>query len=740
MLSKYTKNLSIRSKLLAILLGVSLGSTLLVSFLSWERSRANLSGTIRDYLTNIRASNANQIESFFQGLRNHVETLSEDRMVVEAMVKFNRDYDKLNGKYIPPEWDTKIEEYYRESFFSKLAKATDGKLSYGVYEPRVQAAKYLQYYYIANNPNPVGEKDKLAMAADGSDYSKVHSSYHNIFQHLIQTYGYYDLFLIDYHTGHIVYSVYKETDYATSLDKGPYRQSGLAQIVKKVRQNPERRSVQIVDFHTYRPSYGAPAAFLGAPIYNGPHIVGILAVQLPVEEIDKVLNQDGNWESSGLGKTGEIYLVGSDLLMRSDSRLLIENPQAYQKALSASGTALENRKKIELFNTSILLQKANTETVYQALEGKEGTAVTQNYKGKTVLSSYAPLDLQGLDWVILSEIERSEAYQPVNAVQIYLFIVTAIIAVLVTWIASAVASKFVKPVERLVSGMRQLSQGEVDIEVKPESKDEFGQLAKDFNKTVTSVRQLTEALEQKKQENEALLLSILPAPVVERLKTDEAQIADSVKLATIMFARISGMAVVNQVSNSQKITALLNELISAFDRAAIKHEVSKIKTNGDLYIASCGVLKPRLDSTKLMMAFAVEMFSILQKFNHDHQEELDEMIGRKLRLSIGIDDGPVLAGIVGREKFSYDVWGETVSVADFLQLNANSESSEIMVTQEVYERLQDLYQFERGEDLEIHEIEQKLETWVIRNPLINSVKNDSVDINLVKDDYHEVEV
>ena len=247
-------------------------------------------------------------------------------------------------------------------------------------------------------------------------------------------------------------------------------------------------------------------------------------------------------------------------------------------------------------------------------------------------------------------------------------------------------------------------------------------------------------MEQKKQENEALLLSILPAPVVERLKTDKAQIADSVKLATIMFARISGMAVVNQVSNSQKITALLNELISSFDRAAIKHEVSKIKTNGDLYIASCGVLKPRLDSTKLMMAFAVEMFSILQKFNHDHQEELDEMIGRELRLSIGIDDGPVLAGIVGREKFSYDVWGETVSVADFLQLNANSESSEIMVTQEVYERLQDLYQFERGEDLEIHEIEQKLETWVIRNPLINSVKNDSVDINLVKDDYHEVEV
>lgn len=728
MLNRYSKNLSIKSKLLVILLGVSLGSTLLISFLSWERSRSNLRGTIKDYLSTIRTSNANQMESFFQGLNNHVETLSEDRMVVEAMVKFNKDYDELNNEFIPPEWNKELEQHYEKNFFPRLSKAISGKINYETYEPRSQAAKYLQHYYIAENPNKVGEKDKLVAAKDGSNYSKTHREYHEIFRHLIQTYGYYDLFLIDYQTGEIVYSVYKETDYATSLNEGPYRQSGLAQLVEQVRENPERRNVQTVDFQTYRPSYGVPAAFLGAPIYNGPHIVGILAVQLPVEELDRVLNKDGDWKSAGLGETGELYLVGSDSLMRSDARLLVEDPEAYQKTLNAGGTSPENRRLIELFETSILLQKVDTATVRRALQGETGSTVTKNYRGKTVFSSYAPLDLPGLDWVILSEIEVSEAFKPVNAVQIYLFIVTAIIVVLVTWIASAAATNFIKPINKLGEAMSRLSKGERDVEVKQDSQDEFGQLADNFNQTVTSVNELTQALEKEKSKNEALLINILPGPVVKRLKEDETQVADSVKLATVIFARISGLGAITAGGNFQRVTALLSELIGAFEKAGVKHEVGKVKTNGDLYIGVCGVLRPRLDSTKRAMAFAVEMFGILQQFNNEHKNELRDIIGRELRMSIGIDDGPVLAGIVGKKKFSYDVWGETVSIADFLQLQANPDKGEILVSQEVYERLQDLYKFERGEEIEFPEINQTIQTWVIRKYIASLISDSSTEV------------
>ncbi|NEP56685.1 MAG: HAMP domain-containing protein [Symploca sp. SIO2G7] len=737
MLKNLSKRFNVKSKLMLILVGVSLGSIVVVSFLSWNRARTNLRDTIRNQLTSIRYARANQVESFFENLRNHVETLSEDRMVIEAMAEFNQEFDRLNNpdafiqqeqadnqdaapeqvdnQDAPPqptinqgstdEWDNALKEYYTEEFFPRLSKAISGELNPKTYIPASRAAKYLQYQYLAKNPNPVGEKDKLIDAQDGSGYSKVHAKYQEIFRHIIEKFGYYDLFLIDFDSGEIVYSVFKETDYGTSLNVGPYQHSNLAAITELVRKNPERRTVQIVDFEFYRPSYGAPAAFLGAPIYEGSQIVGILAVQLPVDELDEIMTTNQEWDQVGLGESGETYLVGRDLLMRSNSRFLIEDPQEYLKVLANTKTPEENIRSIEEFNTSILLQVVDTEASQAALRTNKGTGIIDDYRGIPVLSSYAPLDIKGLDWVLLSEIDVAEAYKPVAALQVYIFILTTIVVVAVTWIASLVASNFLKPFNQLIDGLRRVGEGELDVELKSESKDEFGEATAKFNQTVERMRQFSESLEQKNRDNDALLLNVLPDTVVERLKQGETHIADNVKLATVMFARIEGLDKI-QEKDIKEVATLLSELISAFDRSAIAHEVGKIKTNGDLYIAACGVAKQRLDSTKRVMAFSVDMFAITQRFNNEHKTPL--------RISMGIDDGPVTAAVLGTDKFSYDVWGETVSIADFLQLNAIPGT--ILVTQEVYERLEGLYSFEPGPDIELPEINQTIATWLLNNP------------------------
>ena len=106
-----------------------------------------------------------------------------------------------------------------------MSKAISGELNPETYIPQSKAAQYLQYHYITQNPNPVGEKGKLIDAQDGSGYSQVHAKYQDKFQHIINKFGYYDLFLIDFNRGDIVYSVYKEADYATNLNTGPYRYS-----------------------------------------------------------------------------------------------------------------------------------------------------------------------------------------------------------------------------------------------------------------------------------------------------------------------------------------------------------------------------------------------------------------------------------------------------------------------------------------------------------------------------------
>ena len=380
--------LSIKSKLMVMLLGVSLGSILVVGYISLIRGRATIKSAIFNQLTSIRASKAHQFELFFENLRHQVQVMCADHMAIAAMVEFNKAYKKLNQEYISPEWDIALEAHYSKEFFPKLYNNIPGEPVFSAYRPESQAARYLQYRYIVQNSNPVGEKDKLVDAEDGSDYSRFHRRYHEVFREIVDKFGYYDLFLINHKTGEIVYSVYKETDFATSLSTGPYNRSNLAKVVRAVQDNPDRGAIQIADFEGYRPSYAAPAAFIAGPIYNGPHIVGILAIQLPVDKINQVMTGGGGWHNTGLGRTGETYLVGADLNMRSVSRFLIETPQKYESQLRDRGTSNEIIQLIKNFNTTIMFQEVNTDAARAALEGQEGTQIVKDYRGVTVLSAY----------------------------------------------------------------------------------------------------------------------------------------------------------------------------------------------------------------------------------------------------------------------------------------------------------------------------------------------------------------
>ncbi len=141
-----------------------------------------------------------------------------------------------------------------------------------------------------------------------------------------------------------------------------------------------------------------------------------MAFQLPADEINNVMTSSRNWESDGLGKSGETYLVGRDFLMRSLSRFLVEDPTKYAETLRSLGMDAAAINRIKQYDTSILQQPVRTEAATAALTGKAGTQIINDYRNIPVLSSYAPLRLEGLDWVILSEMDLAEAYAP-----IYLF-------------------------------------------------------------------------------------------------------------------------------------------------------------------------------------------------------------------------------------------------------------------------------------------------------------------------------
>jgi class 3 adenylate cyclase len=681
------QNLSIKSKLIAMLLLVSGASVLVTAYLGYRSGQSNLTDRVFSQLTSVRASKAYQIEAYFKNIRNHTQTLSEDPSVATAMGEFTTAYQQLQSAPVPDAFDQKINGYYRDAFLPKLAKTEAGAPVLDAYTPKDPAARYLQYHYIAANPQPVGKKQLLDAAADGSDYSRLHARYHPIFRNIIQKFGYYDMFLID-PQGTVVYTVFKETDFTTNYKTGPYKDSNLAQLNEIVQAAKSRNYTKLADFAAYTPSYGAPAAFIAAPIFrqvgNQSEFVGVLAFQLPVDEINNVMTGNRNWESDGLGRSGETYLVGRDALMRSVSRFLVQDPKAYSETLRSLGMSTAAIDRINQYGTSILQQTVRTTGVAEALVGKQGTQIIDDYRGIPVLSSYAPLRIDDLDWVILAEIDLAEAYAPIDAFGRQILISATLLMLLVTLIAMAMANLFVKPIQQLIANARRVAAGELDAITALENRDEFGELAQSFNAMVRSLNTQTNLVEEKNRENEQLLLSVFPAAIAKRLKQGEKDIAEDVSNVAVFLSDLTGFAKLSEALSAYEIVAILNDLVAAFDGAAERHGMEKIKTMGDSYMAVCGVSVPYLDHEKRAIDFAVEMMAIMRRFNHERDFQLN--------MRAGISSGDVVAGIVGREKFIYDVWGDTIDLATALR--AACPPGAILVSTTVHQRLHDLYPFQ----------------------------------------------
>ena len=144
-------------------------------------------------------------------------------------------------------------------------------------------------------------------------------------RNFLEKFGYYDIFLIDIDTGHIVYSVFKEADYATSLLTGPYANSNLGKAFQTARTANAPSFTYLIDFSPYAPSYNAPASFIVSPIFEQDKLLGVAAFQMPVDQINNIMTTHQNWRNMGLGESDETYIVGLDLTLKNESRFLIED-------------------------------------------------------------------------------------------------------------------------------------------------------------------------------------------------------------------------------------------------------------------------------------------------------------------------------------------------------------------------------------------------------------------------------
>lgn len=699
---KALERLSIKSKLLLMLFSTSLTAILVTGYIGHQSGRSALERAIFDHLTSIRSSRANEIQRYFAQVEAHVATLGEDRMVAGALREFGAAFHAAAEQPVPADWDQALARYYSEDFVPRLDENVAGRPEPGMLLPRTVAGRRLQYLYLAASPHPTGQKIALDRAEGDGAYGDVHAAYHPVFRDIIARFGYHDLLLVDFDTLDVVYSTMKEVDFATNLGSGPHRDSNLARLVASVREHPDHGAVRFADFQPYRPSYAVPAAFIATAIHDQGRAAGLLVVQLPIREIDAVMTGKMSWKRDGLGDTGETYLVGPDATMRSSSRFFLEDPAGYLQALRDRRMPEDKVARIEHARSPILLQEVGTAAVTAALLGEEGTRIIDDYRGTPVLSSFAPLAIDGLRWVIIAEMDLAEVERPVIAFQRRLLISAVVLIVLVTLLGLYLTHLFVRPIDALSEGVRQAGAGNHEVVVELRSGDELGELARAFNQMVQDIRRQVALVEEKNRENESLLLNILPGPVVKRLRDGEERIADSIQQATVLFASLIGFSELAERSSAHEAAAMLNELVNAFDEAAERHGVEKVKTIGERYLAVSGLSVPRLDHARRAAELALEMQHVLQRFNREHHTELG--------LAIGIHAGAITAGIVGVKKFIYDLWGETVDIATHAHAHAGPGS--VLVTQDVHARLHDGYVLEERGMVELARGRQ-MALWVL---------------------------
>ncbi|MBT6094942.1 MAG: HAMP domain-containing protein [Rhodospirillaceae bacterium] len=400
------KNLAISKKLPAVIVLMVLTAVVISGLIAYSKSSTELVNAAENRLTALGSARKDALEAYLQDIDSDLKFQAANPYILEMLRAFGSGWAGLGD----------------------------------------HPTQHLQKLYITDNPNPLGEKHKLDAASDGSSYSTSHKTYHPWMRTFLEERGYYDIFLFDL-KGNLVYSVFKELDYATNMHTGEWKASDLAAVYKKS-LDAKAGDMSFFDFKPYAPSADAPASFIGTSIFNvSGEREGVIVFQMPIGRINKVMQA-----TAGMGESGETYIVGSDKLMRSDSRFSKES--------------------------TILKTRIDSVTVRNAIEGKTGVDITPDYRNIPVLSAYFPLDFHGTRWAIMAEIDEEEVLRPVSELQMFLAITGIILLLVVAAVGVLFARSITVPISRMTAAMAALANGEKETEIPATDRgDEVGEMA-----------------------------------------------------------------------------------------------------------------------------------------------------------------------------------------------------------------------------------------------------------------------
>ena len=320
----------------------------------------------------------------------------------------------------------------------------------------------------------------------------------------------------------------------------------------------------------------------------------------------------------------------------------------------------------------ILIRELNSlgfNNILEAADGVEAVAIVRSKSIDLMLLDMEMPELDGLG--VLTELKSDETYKSLPIIVI------------------SGAEQFDKTIKCIEIGAEDYLPKPFDpilLRARIFSSLEKKRLRDLEQKNMALLNQEKELLEVEQLKTEKLMLNILPRPIAERLKRGEKNISGSYPDVTILFSDLVGFTKMSSQTSATDLVKLLNDLFSRFDKRADSLGVEKIKTIGDAYMAVAGLPIPRPDHALLCAELALGMFEDLKAFNQENGKELD--------MRIGLNSGPVVAGVIGYTKFSYDLWGNTVNTAS--RMESTSKPGRVQVSPATFEAIKNEYVLEDG--------------------------------------------
>jgi methyl-accepting chemotaxis protein len=473
------------------------------AFVTYQMGTKAFNEVLDSKISSIQASKSHEILAYFSTIKDQLITFSSNQMVVDAMAEFQRTY---RGGFVTPAMRANLTQYY-ENEFSPLYRKNNLDRSPAVNSMISQldeTSLYLQYHYISGNVHPLGEKHNLDKAADNLSYSQVHDYYHTHFRKYLNVFGYYDIFLVDIDSGDVIYSVFKELDYTTSLKTGTFKDSGIAKAFRGAAALNDPDGVYMTPFEPYTPSYESAASFIASPIFKDGIKIGVLIFQMPVDRINAIATNDGKWAALGLGDYGESLIVGEDRTVINQVRLFRENSDEYLDLISKVGFKKDIIDMIKARDSTIGLHSMDSEAVSAAFENKKGVVTQESYQGRSVLTGYQQLEFEGVKWALITNLDSEESFAGLNAltnsVSFYSIGICLLAAFLGAIIGSIFSNRVIQPLNLVVNGMQDISEGEGDLtkRLPVEGNDEIASLSQAFNgfadKVQATVRSLVHSV------------------------------------------------------------------------------------------------------------------------------------------------------------------------------------------------------------------------------------------------------